>query len=320
MLRYASAIAMDVCSALADHINRMTEGSEDARVNVDELVAIDVHTHAEVSAAGQDALSPELLDASRVLFKADRRPPSLPEIAAYYRDRHMACVVFSVDAEAATGVPGVPNEEVAKVAADNPDVMIPFASIDPARGRAGVHQARRLVTEFGIRGFKFHPSVQAFYPNDRGAYPLYEAIEELGVPAVFHTGQTGIGAGAPGGGGIRLKYSNPLLLDDVAADFPGLPIVLAHPSFPWQDEALAVAMHKPLVHIDLSGWSPKYFPPQLVQYANTLLQDKVLFGSDYPLITPDRWLADFDALPIKPDVRPKILKDNAIRLLGLAAG
>ena len=134
---------------------------------------------------------------------------------------------------------------------------------------------------------------------------------------MFHTGQTGIGAGTPGGGGIRLKYSNPLFLDDVAADFPDLTIVLAHPSFPWQDEALAVATHKPLVYIDLSGWSPKYFPPQLVQYANTLLQDKVLFGSDYPLLTPDRWLADFDALPIKPEVRPKILKENAARLLGL---
>jgi uncharacterized protein len=289
-------------------------------MNVDDLAAIDVHTHAEVSAAGQRSLSAELLDASRALFKADRRPPALPEIAAYYRDRRMACVVFTVDAEAATGLPGVPNEEVAQAAADNPDVLIPFASIDPARGKAGVRAARRLVAGHGIRGFKFHPSVQAFYPNDRSAYPLYEAIEELGVPVVFHTGQTGIGAGAPGGGGIRLKYSNPLLVDDVAADFPGLPIVLAHPSFPWQDEALAVATHKPLVHIDLSGWSPKYFPPQLVQYANTLLKDKVMFGSDYPLITPDRWLADFEALPIKPEVRPKILKWNAARLLGLGTG
>jgi uncharacterized protein len=287
-------------------------------VNVDDLVAIDVHTHAEVSAAGQDTLSPELFQASRALFKAGSRPPTLPEIAAYYRERRMACVVFSVDAEAATGVPGVPNEEVAEAAAANPDVMIPFASIDPARGKAGVRQVRRLVTEHGVRGFKFHPNVQAFYPNDRLAYPLYEAIEEFGVPAVFHTGQSGIGQGAPGGGGIRLKYSNPLFVDDVAADFPGLPIVLAHPSFPWQDEALAVATHKPLVHIDLSGWSPKYFPPQLIQYANTLLQDKVLFGSDYPLITPDRWLADFAALPIKPHVRPKILKDNAAALLGLS--
>ncbi len=255
-------------------------------VNVDDLIAIDVHVHAEVSESGQGSLSAELEEASRAYFKAEGRPPTLPEIASYYRERRMACVLFSVDAESQTGVPGVPNQEVAKAAADNPDVMIPFASIDPAKGQAGVRQARRLVADFGIRGFKFHPSVQAFYPNDRAAYPLYAAIEEMGLPAVFHTGQTGIGAGAPGGGGIRLKYSNPMLLDDVAADFPGLIIVLAHPS-------------------------------QLVQYANTLLQDKVLFGSDYPLLTPDRWLADFDALPIKPEVRPKILKENAARLLGL---
>jgi uncharacterized protein len=286
-------------------------------VKVDDLVAIDVHTHAEISETGQGSLNAELEAASRAYFKAQGRPPTLPEIAAYYRERRMACVVFSVDAESNLGVPGVPNEEVAGAAADHPDVMIAFASIDPARGQAGVRQARRLVADYGVRGFKFHPSVQAFYPHDRAVYPLYAAIEELGLPAVFHTGQTGIGAGTPGGGGIRLKYSSPLYLDDVAADFPGLTIVLAHPSFPWQDEALAVATHKPLVHIDLSGWSPKYFPPQLVQYANTLLQDKVLFGSDYPLLTPDRWLADFDALPIKPEVRPKILKENAARLLGL---
>ena len=106
-------------------------------------------------------------------------------------------------------------------------------------------------------------------------------------------------------------------VDDVAADFPDMPIILAHPSFPWQDEALAVATHKPQVYIDLSGWSPKYFPPNLVRYANTLLQDKVLFGSDFPLITPDRWLRDFDTLEIKPEVKPKILKTNAARLLGL---
>jgi uncharacterized protein len=291
-----------------------------AALNPDALTAIDVHVHAEVSSSGGASLSGELAEAADAYFKiADSHRPTLPEIAAYYRDRQLACVVFSVDAEAATGTPPVPNEEVAQAAADHPDVIIPFASIDPARGRAGARQARRLVTEYGVRGFKFHPNVQAFYPNDRMAYPLYEVIEELGVPAVFHTGQTGIGAGAPGGGGIRLKYSNPMFVDDVAADFPGLAIILAHPSFPWQDEALAVATHKPLVHIDLSGWSPKYFPPQLVQYANSLLQDKVLFGSDFPMLTPDRWLADFARLPIKPEVVPKILKLNASRLLGLSA-
>ena len=239
------------------------------------------------------------------------------EIAAYYRERRMAAVVFTVDAETATGHPPIANEDVAQGCAAHADVLIPFASVDPWKGRAAVRQARRLVTEHGMRGFKFHPSLQAFHPNDRMAYPLYAAIEELGVPVLFHTGQTGIGAGMPGGGGIRLGYSNPMAIDDVAVDFPHLPIILAHPSFPWQDEALAIATHKPTVHIDLSGWSPKYFPPLLIRYANSLLRHKMLFGSDYPAITPDRWLNDFAALDIKPEVRPMILKDNAVRLLGL---
>ncbi|RRO14134.1 amidohydrolase [Saccharopolyspora rhizosphaerae] len=288
-------------------------------MNVDELVAIDVHTHAEISQDGHGSLSPELFGASEEYFKAEgHRQPTIAEMADHYRQRTMAAVVFTVDAEFATGHPRIANEEVAQSCAEHSDVLIPFASVDPWKGKAGVREARRLVTEHGVRGFKFHPSIQGFSPNDRMAYPLYEAIEELGVPALFHTGQTGIGAGVPGGGGIRLKHSNPMFVDDVAVDFPELRIILAHPSFPWQDEALAVATHKPHVHIDLSGWSPKYFPPQLVHYANSLLQDKVLFGSDFPVITPDRWLADFEKLDLKPHVRPKILKDNAAKLFGLA--
>ncbi|MEV4160248.1 amidohydrolase family protein [Nonomuraea dietziae] len=285
-------------------------------MNVAELVAIDVHTHAEVSRDGHGSLSPELFGASKEYFKGHARP-TVPEMAAYYRERRMAAVVFTVDAEHATGHPRIANEEVAESCAEHADVLIPFASVDPWKGRAGVREARRLVEEYGVRGFKFHPALQDFSPNDPMAYPLYEVIEELGAIALFHTGQTGIGAGVPGGGGIRLKHADPMLVDDVAVDFPELRIILAHPSFPWQDEALAVATHKPYVYIDLSGWSPKYFPPQLVRYANTLLKEKVLFGSDYPVITPDRWLADFDELEIKPEVRPMILKDNAAHLLGL---
>ncbi|MET8154242.1 amidohydrolase family protein [Actinoplanes sp. NPDC049668] len=288
-------------------------------MNLDRLAAIDVHTHAEVGRDGRGSLSPALLGASAGYFKAHNRQPTIDETAAYYAERAMAAVVFTVDAEHATGHPRIANEEIAEGCAAHPDTLIPFASIDPHKGRAGVREARRLVELYGVRGFKFHPSLQGFAPDDRLAYPLYEAIEELGAVALFHTGQTGIGAGVRGGGGIRLRYSNPMLVDDVAVDFPDLRIILAHPSFPWQDEALAVATHKQHVHIDLSGWSPKYFPPQLVRYANSLLQDKVLFGSDYPLITPDRWLADFAALDIKPAVRPKILKANAARLLGLSA-
>lgn len=283
------------------------------------LVAIDVHTHAEISQTGHPSLPADLMAASGSYFGTAEgdRAPSMDEIATYYRSRQMAAVIFTVDSESFTGHPPIPNEDVAEAAARHPDALIPFASVDPARGAVAVRQARRLVTEYGMRGFKFHPSIQAFHPNDPAAYPLYEAIQELGVPALFHSGQTGIGAGLPGGGGIRLKYSNPLALDDVAADFADLTIIIAHPSFPWQEEALAIATHKPNVFIDLSGWSPKYFPPLLVQYAGTLLKHKMLFGSDFPLISPDRWLADFAALPIKDAARPMILKENAIRALRL---
>jgi hypothetical protein len=159
--------------------------------------------------------------------------------------------------------------------------------------------------------------MQGFYPNDRSAYGLYEAIAEAGGIALFHTGQTGVGAGMPGGMGMKLKYSNPMYVDDVAADFPEMKIVLAHPSFPWQEEALSVATHKPNVYIDLSGWSPRYFPPILVKYVNGLLKHKMLFGSDWPAIAPDRWLADFATLDIKDNVRPLVLKENAKRLLQL---
>ena len=195
-------------------------------------------------------------------------------------------------------------------------MLIPFASIDPHKPEA-VAVARRLIRDHGVRGFKFHPNIQEFFPDDRLAYPLYEVIAEAGLPALFHTGHSGIGAGLPGGGGIRLKYSNPIHVDDVAVDFPELKIVLAHPSFPWQDEAISIALHKQQVYIDLSGWSPKYFPPQLVRYANTLLKDRVLFGSDYPMITPDRWLADFEQAGFRDEVKPLILKENARRLLAL---
>jgi uncharacterized protein len=282
------------------------------------LAAIDVHVHVEQDSHGCFALDQELLDASARYFRADQdRTPTVEAIAEHYRARRTAAVIFTVEAPAGTGHPALSSEEIADQAAAHADVLIPFGSVDPHAGKAAVARARRLVEEHGVRGFKFHPSLQAFEPNDPRHYPLYEVLQELRVPALFHTGQTGIGAGLPGGRGIKLRYSAPMLLDDVAADFPELTIVLAHPSVPWQDEAISIATHKANVYIDLSGWSPKYFPPQLVRAANTLLKHKVLFGSDFPVITPDRWLDDFAQLEIKDEVRPLILKDNAIRMLGL---
>jgi uncharacterized protein len=287
-------------------------------MDVAALDAIDVHVHVQASVRGSNGPSDRLKEMAEYFRADDVAAHTVPSIAEYYRSRRMAAVVFGVDTVADGDAPGKPsNEEIAELAAEHADVLIPFASVDPARGVDGVARARRLAGGGVVRGFKFHPNLQGFFPDDRAVYPLYEVLQEHGMVALFHSGHTGVGAGTRGGGGVRLKYSNPMHVDDVAVDFPDLKIILAHPSFPWQDEALSVALHKPNVHIDLSGWSPKYFPPSLVQHANTLLKEKVLFGSDFPVITPDRWLADLERTEIRESVRPLILKDNAVRLFGL---
>ena len=288
-------------------------------MNIDNMIAIDIHTHAEVSSCQpHDDFGNAFDEAASKYFKFDKRP-TIEETIAYYRERRIGLVMFTVDAEFEIGRRRIPNEEVAEAALKNSDIMIAFASIDPHKGKLGVREARRLISDFGVKGFKFHPTVQGFFPNDRMAYGLYEAIAEARLPAIFHSGHSGIGTGMPGGGGLRLKFSNPMHLDDVAADFPDMPIIIAHPSWPWQDEALSVCLHKPNVYIDLSGWSPKYFPASLVQYANTQLKHKMLFGTDFPLITPDRWLKDFESAGFKPEVRQGILKNNAVKLLGLSS-
>ncbi|MGK5173789.1 amidohydrolase family protein, partial [Geodermatophilus sp. CPCC 205761] len=159
-------------------------------MDLENLVAIDVHVHVEQDLHGHLSMDDELLEAAAAYFKGEPHHPTVPEIAEHYRAQRMAAVVFTVDSELATGHPTLSNEEIAEAAAQHPDVLIPFGSIDPARGQSGVRAARRLVTEHGVRGFKFHPSIQAFEPNDRRVYPLYEELQSLGVPALFHTGQT----------------------------------------------------------------------------------------------------------------------------------
>jgi uncharacterized protein len=280
-------------------------------MNIEKLAAIDVHVHLE-----HDAKPTDTDEAARKYFGKGVGPHGAQALADYYRSRGIGCVVFTVD-ERLTGRPHLTNDEILAFAAANSDIAIPFVSVDPTRGAAAVDETRRLLATGAVRGLKLHPPLQQFFPNDRAAYAVYELFAEARLPVLIHTGHSGIGTGMRGGGGIRLKYGNPMHIDDVAVDFPDMPIIMAHPSFPWQDEAISVCLHKPQVYIDLSGWSPKYFSPTLVQYANTLLKHKVLFGSDYPWITPDRWLADFATIDIRDDVRPLVLKANAARLFGL---
>ena len=226
----------------------------------------------------------------------------------------MMAVVFYVDATTAMGVPPVPNDEIAEeLRMPTPTCSSPSAASTPTwagRGPRGTPPGRRAAGA----SFKFHPTVQAFHPSDRMAYPVYEAIAEHGLIALFHTGQTGIGKGC------RRRRPAPEVLQPAGrrrrgrrlprhAHRAGAPVVPVAGRGARRRHPQGAGSHRPV------GVVAPVLPPQLVQYANTLLADKVLFGSDFPMITPDRWLADFETLDIKPEVRPKILKHNAARLL-----
>ena len=277
--------------------------------------AIDMHVHVP----RQPGLPEMSVEAGlRRYFRVKDAPTSAEQLAAKYREWDILGVIFSVDTETTTGEPPDTNDYVAGIARRYPEQFIGFASVDPWKGSDAVRELERSVTELGLRGLKLHPIHQAFTPNDTRFYPLYEKCAELGVPVLVHTGFAAAGAGTPGGGGLKLKHAAPIPgIDDVAADFPGLTVVMAHPAWPWIDQQIAVALHKPNVYMDLSGWAPKYIPETLVREADTRLRDKVLFGSDFPYLPPDRWLREFEDLPLRDETRRRILTENARKVLGL---
>ena len=254
------------------------------------------------------------------MAKYFKSPPelSLEELAAKYKELDFMAVILANDDRTAQGDAWDSNDWVASIIRQYPDTFIGFGSVDPWMGKLAIKEVERASKELGMKGIKFIPMTQEFYPNERRFYPIYEKIAELGMVAMFHTGTTGVGAGLPGGGGVHLKYTKPIpYIDDVAADLPELTIIMAHQAFPWVEEQLAVLVHKPNVYMDISGWSPKYFNPLLIQYANTLIKHKVLFGSDYPALTPERWIRDFEEAPFWDEARPLILLENAKRVLGM---
>jgi predicted TIM-barrel fold metal-dependent hydrolase len=281
------------------------------------LAGIDVHVHPfdEVSMGIAGGGRKEGLEA---YFGRDMQAVPLELLADQYRGRNMMAVLLATDDSTVSGLPGVPNDHVARAVRDHPDVFRAFGGVDPWKGRLALAEVRRCAEELGLSGLKFNPGRQQFRPNDVRFYPLWELASSLNLPCMFHTGMLGVGAGRRGGGGLKLDYVRPIPnLDDVAADFPDLTIISAHPAWPWQDEQLAMALHKPNVYIDLSGWSPKRFSPNLLYHMSTKLQDRILFGTDWPVLSPERWLEAFGELDIPAAVRSKIMVANASRLLGL---
>ena len=279
------------------------------------MQAIDMHMHVP----RQQGLPETPVHAQlREYFRAPP-PPSVEEMAAKYEELDILGVIFSVDSQTTTGEEPDSNDYVAGIVQRYPKQFIAFCNVDPWKGKMAVMEIERCIKELGMRGLKLHPVHQSFFPNDTRFYPLYEKCVELNVPVLFHSGYAGAGSGTPGGMGFKLKYSAPIpYMDDVAADFPQLTVIMAHPAWPWTEEQIAVTLHKGNVYMDLSGWSPRFIPEALRRECSRRLQDKILFGSDYPLLQPDRWLREFQEWDLSEEVRSKILLENAKKVLNIS--
>lgn len=279
--------------------------------------AIDVHCHIP-TAIGLKPFDP-YFKAMGDYYKYDYKSMvhSDEEFAQVVKAADVKAIILGFDAETATGLEKIPNDYVMDLVHRFPESFVGgFASVDPWKGRVALYEIERAVKELGMMGVKFHPPVQAFFTNDRQFYPLYELCSDLGVPVQFHTGTTGVGINMKEGR-VHLKYGQPLHLDDVAADFPNLTIIACHPSWPWQDETLMILLHKENVFNELSGWSPKYFTPALKKEINGRLQDKFMFGSDYPAFQYSQLFEAWDAEGYRPEVLEKVFFRNAERILNL---
>ena len=279
------------------------------------LRAIDFHVHLPTP-DWLDGSMAGYVEAAEAYFRSSVSRQSLGELAAVYRGLELKAVLLAWDAETATGRPRVPNETVAAACRDYPDVFTGLGSVDPHKGEAAVAEVENLAA-LGLRGVKFHPSLQAFAPDDKTYWPVFAACERHGLLALFHTGTSGIGARQPGGQGIALDYARPIRLDAVAAAHPGLTVVAAHFGWPWHMELVAMALHKTNVYIDISGWAPRRIPPELVSELRGRLAGQFVWGSDFPFLAPQRCLAELDALGLTHEVLGKVLYQNAARILRL---
>jgi predicted TIM-barrel fold metal-dependent hydrolase len=276
--------------------------------------AVDLHVHLPMDEWLDNAIGP-LLPATEAYFRAKVTRKTIEQVAEEYAGRDILGVVLDWDDESVTGRGWLGNDWLAGLSEQFPGVLMGFGSVDPWNDNA-VEEMERC-GDLGLKGLKFHPTMQQFDPGDERHYALWAKAEELGLVCLFHTGTCGIGAGTPGAGGTKIRYSHPGFLDSVGADFPGLTLIAAHFGWPWFMECLAYALHKSNVYIELSGWAPKYLPPEVGREIGKRLAGQTLFGSDYPFISLDRWFSEFNELGLTDDAKKAILTGNASRLLGL---
>jgi predicted TIM-barrel fold metal-dependent hydrolase len=276
--------------------------------------AIDLHVHLPIEQWLEQSIGPHLA-ATEAYFRASVPRTSVEAVADEYAERDLLGVVLDWDDEKVTGRGFMGNDWLGRLAERFPGVLMGFGSVDPYKEDA-LDELQRC-HDLGLKGLKFHPTMQQFRPDEEQFYPLWARAEDLGLICLFHTGTCGIGAGTPGAGGTKIRYSHPGFLDSVGADFPNLTLIAAHFGWPWFMECLAIALHKSNVYIELSGWAPRYLPAEVKREIGRRLKGQTLFGSDYPFISLDRWFAEFDELELDDGARQAILLGNASRLLGL---
>jgi len=260
------------------------------------------------------------VEALSAYWNREWSPKSEEEVVADFRRAGVEAVLVAFDIETATGAPPCTNDYVAGMRDRHPDcVLQAWAAVDPLKEEAAIREAERAIGDLGMLGLHFHPIMGRYSVDDPRLLPLFEAIDGLGVPVMVDAGTTGMGAGMPGGLGAKIRHAHPLAIDDLAANFPGLTIVAAHPGWPWVEDMTAVALHKGNVYWELSGWAPRYFPESLRKDIRGRLQDKVMFGSDYPSMPYDRIFREWEELGYPDGIMRKVFHENAERVLRLRA-
>ncbi|MGH7825155.1 MAG: amidohydrolase family protein [Candidatus Binatia bacterium] len=275
--------------------------------------AIDVHVHPSTRGLDRDACN---------YFKRELNevPATEESFAALFARHDVKALLIGWHPSTVKEGARNSNEHVTDLATKYPEAFIGvLASLDT--GVENLEEVARYAEELlknpKVKGFKFHPPDQAFYPNDRKYYGIWEVLQAGNKPVMFHVGFTVLGANTAGGGGIALDYGRPIHLDTLARDFPKMRIVAAHPGWPWQEELIGVVTHKRNVHVDTSGYLPEQLPDIFQKAIRGRLQDKTLFGTDFPYVDLEKALASFDKLGLKDPVKEKILFANATHLFGL---
>lgn len=278
---------------------------------------LDAHSHWGTR-RGYPFQTPEELAQQERVFRSKPRYVTETEMADHFRALGVRAILdLGVRARRPLDEVRALHDYAFAVQRQHPDVIAGnWLHIDPRDGQGAVDElARCLGSGAGLVGLAVPGAGFNVAASDPAYAPLYALCIEARAPVLLMVGTTGLGAGQPGGGGVRLDFSHPRHVDEVAATYPDLTIVASRPAWPWQTEMIAILLHKPNVWYEVHGWSPRYFTPDLKAEIGRRLQDRVMFGADYPMFAYERLVADWQAEGYTPEVLEKVFFRNAERLL-----